>query len=175
MSNNFSAYLFKVKPISDLSILQDFEEEDFYYSYFQINQNYYLFAFGRNEARDETEKSLFQKIGVIQVLDKKKRKIRSLRGYFLYVLEIMKKSDRMTELSSNLRPMFWYRVEDIIRQNKKNGLYEFVFGPELLWNENQNLSFLDVTSKLENEIKWIKRKLNELETSKKDETLHGTN
>lgn len=171
MSNNFCAYLLKVKPISDLSILQDFEEEDFYYSYFQINQNYYLFAFGRNE----TKKSLFQKIGVIQVLDKKKRKIRSLRGYFLYVLEIMKNSDRMTELSSNLRPMFWYRVEDIIRQNKKNGLYEFVFGPELLWNQNQNLSFLDVTSKLENEIKWIKRKLNELETSNKDDKLHGTN
>lgn len=96
-------------------------------------------------------------------LRQKKRKIRSLRGYFLYVLEIMKSSDKITELSSNLRPMFWYRVEDIIRQNKKNGLYEFVFGPELLSNENQNLSFLDVISTLENEIKWIKRKLNQIE------------
>lgn len=169
MSKNFSAHLLKVKPISDLSILQYFEEEDQYYSYFEINQNYYLFAFGRNEGRDETIKSLCQKIGVIQVLDRKKRKIRSLRGYFLYVLEIMKNSDKMTELSSNLRPMFWYRVEDIIRQNKKNELYEFVFGPELLWNENQNLSFLDLISKLEDEIQWIKRKLKELEK------LHGTN
>ena len=46
-------------------------------------------------------------IDVIQELDSKQRKIRSLRGFFLYALEIMEKGKNYEIFSTNLQPFFW--------------------------------------------------------------------
>ena len=75
-----------------------------FFSYFQVNQKYYLFFY--------TEKSieidfLYQGVDVIQELDSKKRKIRSLRGFFLYALEILKNAKDYQILDTNLQPFFW--------------------------------------------------------------------
>ncbi len=58
---------------------------------------------------------------MIEELDSKQRKIRSFRGFFLYALEI---------IQTNLQPFFWKKVHNIIRQNKKGALQEFLFGRE---------------------------------------------
>jgi hypothetical protein len=163
MPPNVYVHFLQVEPILYLSIFQNFEAENSYYYYFQISQTYYLFVFGKNNTRYKSTDSLSQIIRIIQVLNKKKRKIRSLRGYLLYVLEIIKNADEITELSSNLPSLFWSRVEDIIRQNQKNALDEFLFGPEPLSYQNQNLSFIHVTTNLENEIILINKKLEALE------------
>ena len=68
---------------------------------------------------------------MIQELDSKKRKIRSLRGFFLYALEIMETGKDYEILSTNLQPFFWRKVKTIIRQNKKGALLEFLFGSHL--------------------------------------------
>ena len=65
---------------------------------------------------------------MIQELDSKQRKIRSLRGFFLYALEIMENAKDYEILSTNLQPFFWQKVKNIIRQNKKAALQEFLFG-----------------------------------------------
>jgi len=65
---------------------------------------------------------------VLQELDSKQRKIRSMRGFFLYALEILETDKDYEILQTNLQPFFWKKVRDIIRQNKKGALQEFLFG-----------------------------------------------
>jgi len=65
---------------------------------------------------------------VIQELDSKQRKISSFRGFFLYTLEIMQTEKNYEILITNLQPFFWRKVKNIIRQNKKGALLEFLFG-----------------------------------------------
>ena len=75
---------------------------------------------------------------VLQELDSKKRQIRSLRGFFLYALEIMEAGRDFEILSTNLQPFFWRKVKTIIRQNKKKALQEFLFGSSNLLEQSQN-------------------------------------
>jgi len=63
---------------------------------------------------------------VIQEWDSKQRKIRSLRGFFLYALEIMENGEDYKILSTNLQAFFWRKVKNVIRQNKKPALHEFL-------------------------------------------------
>lgn len=67
---------------------------------------------------------------MIQELDSKQRKIRSIPGFFLYALEISENGKDYEILETNLQPFFWRKVKDIIRQNKKLALQEFLFGNE---------------------------------------------
>jgi len=69
---------------------------------------------------------------VIQELDSKQRKIRSLRGFFLYALETIENGKNYEILETNLRLFFWRKVKNIIRQNKKSALQEFLFGSQNL-------------------------------------------
>jgi len=69
---------------------------------------------------------LYQSIDVIQEWDSKQRKIRSLRGFFLYALEIMENGEDSKILSTNLQAFFWRKVKNVIRQNKKAALHEFL-------------------------------------------------
>jgi hypothetical protein len=71
---------------------------------------------------------LYQAVDVIEELDTKQGKIRSLRGFFIYSLEIMNTGQPVEVLTTNLQPFFWRKVETIIRQNKKGALIEFLFG-----------------------------------------------
>ena len=63
-------------------------------------------------------------------MDSKQRKIRSLRGFFLYALEIMEIAKDSEILHTNLQPFFSRKVKNIIRQNKKAALQEFLFGSQ---------------------------------------------
>ena len=72
----------------------------------------------------------YTSIDVIQELVRRQREIRSLRGFFLYALEILENGKDYEILQTNLQPFFWQKVQNIIRQNKKSTLLEFLFGSE---------------------------------------------
>jgi hypothetical protein len=76
---------------------------DFFFFYFQIDQKYYLFFYGEKSIDTDF---LYQAVDIIQKLDTKQRKIRSLRGFFLYVLEILKAEQKVEVLITNCRPFF---------------------------------------------------------------------
>ena len=80
---------------------------------------------------------LYQAVDLIQELDSKKRKLRSLRGFLLYALEIIDNGKDYEILSTNLQPFFWREVKNIIRQNKKGALQEFLFGSQLNHSDEQ--------------------------------------
>ena len=67
-------------------------------------------------------------IYILQELDTKHRKIRSLRGFFLYALEIMNIGKDLEILTTNLKPSFWRNLKTILRQNKKEVLLRLLFG-----------------------------------------------
>ena len=55
-------------------------------------------------------------------MDSKQRKIRSLRGFFLYALEILENGTDYEIVETNLQPFFWRKVKNIIQQNKKGDI-----------------------------------------------------
>ena len=106
-----------------------------------------------------------------QELDSKKRKIRSLRGFFLYALEIMENGQDYEILETNLQPFFWRKVKDIIRQNKKDALQEFLFGkgedikPEIQGSNpihSVHTSQASRIKRLENQIEKLHNKVDSL-------------
>ena len=97
----------------------------FFFSYFQVDENYYLFSYTDQFIDVEF---FYENLAVIQELDTKERKIRSIRGFLLYVLEIMETGEEVEILNTNLEPFFWTRVKNVLRQSKKNLLIQFLFG-----------------------------------------------
>ena len=69
-----------------------------------MDQNYYLFFYAQKSIDINF---VYQSVEVIEELDSKQRKIRSLRGFFLYALEIMENGKDYEILSTNLQPFFW--------------------------------------------------------------------
>ena len=97
-----TAFFFEIKQISDNSIIFDeFKKQEIFFSYFLVEQKYYLF-FYREKSIDID--FLYQSVHVLEELDSKKRKIRSLRGFFLYALEIMETGKDVEILKTNLQP-----------------------------------------------------------------------
>ena len=121
-------FFFQTQQILDSSIFNQLKEQNIFYSYFQVDQNYYLFVYAQNSIDINF---LYQLIDVIQELDSKQRKLRSFRGFFLYALEIIQNADNYESLKTNIQPFFWRKVRNIIRQNKKGALQEFLFGSEV--------------------------------------------
>ena len=75
MNNQPNAFFFEIQPIPDDTILfNDFQQQKIFFSYFQADQNYYLFVSAQKSIQIDF---LYQEIDVIQELDSKKRKIRS--------------------------------------------------------------------------------------------------
>jgi hypothetical protein len=109
----------------DRSLLNELKQQKIFFSYFLVDQKYYFFLSAQKSIDIDF---LYNSLDVIQELDSKKRKIRSLRGFFLYGLEIMKNAKDYQILSTNLKPFFWRKVKNISRQNKKRALHEFLFG-----------------------------------------------
>jgi hypothetical protein len=149
-----NAFFFQTQQIPDNAMIFDqFKNQTIFFSYFQVDGKYYLFFY--------TQKSmeinfLYQAVDVIEELDSKKRKIRSLRGFLLYALKIMENGKDYEILSTNLQPFFWKKVENIIRQNKKGALQEFLFGSEL----NQSINHSDSQDNLEEKIQILQNQLN---------------
>jgi len=108
-------------------------------------------------------------IHILDELNWKQRKIRSLRGFFLYALEIMENGENYEILQTNLQPFFWKKVKNIIRQNKKAALQEFLFGKDEV-NKDQtlgsNLAFQQMEKKiqnLQNQVTLLQQKVINLE------------
>lgn len=102
---------------------------------------------------------LYPAVDVIQELDSRKRKLRSIRGFLLYALEFMKNGKDSKILSTNLQPFFWKKVKDVIRQNKKGALQEFLFGSQL--NHSDLEEKIQI---LQNQLNSLQQKVIDLET-----------
>ena len=97
-------FFFQTHQIPDSSSSFDqFKQQKIFFSYFQVDQNYYLFLYAQQSIDINL---LYQSVQVIQELDSKQRKIRSLRGFFLYALEIMENGENYEILQTNLQPFF---------------------------------------------------------------------
>jgi hypothetical protein len=152
-----NAYFFETQQIPDhANIFDQFKGNTIFFSYFQVDQKYYLFFYSQEPIKIDF---LYQAVDVIQELDSKKRKIRSLRGFLLYALEIMENGEKYEILSTNLQPFFWKEVKNIIRQNKKGALQKFLFGSQL----NQSINHSDSQNDLEEKIQILQNQLNSLQ------------
>ena len=121
-----SAFFFQTQQIPDSSsIFNELQKEELFFSYFQVDQKYYLFFYGQKFIDIDLIDPF---INILQELDTKERKIRSLRGFFLYALETRENGKDVEVLKTNLPPSFWRKLKTILRQNKKSVLLEFLFG-----------------------------------------------
>ena len=99
-----NAFFFQTQQIPDSSsIFDQFKEEKIFFSYFQVDQNYHLFFYSQKDIQIDF---LYQSVELIEELDSKQRKIRSLRGFFLYGLEIIENGKDYEILETNLQPFF---------------------------------------------------------------------
>jgi len=159
-----NVFFFQTQPIPDSSsIFNQLKEQKIFFSYFQVDQNYYLFVYAQKSIDINF---LYQSIDVIQELDSKQRKLRSFRGFFLYGLEIMQMGENYEILKTNLQPFFWRKVKTIIRQNQKGALLEFLFGKgedNKSVNRGSNPAFDDRIQNLQNQINSLQQKIIELE------------
>ena len=123
-------FFFEIKQINRRTAkktLDEFEIQEISYFYFKADQRYYLF-FWKKELIDIS--FIFKLIKVVEQLDSRKRKIRSIRGLMKYALEIIESANEPRILDTNLSPLFWRDVKKIINQNRKSLLEKFLFGKE---------------------------------------------
>lgn len=155
-------FFFQTQQIPDSSsssIFNQFKEQKIFFSYFQVDRNYYLFVYSQKSIDINF---VYQSVEIIEELDSKQRKIRSLRGFFLYALEIMEKGKDHEILQTNLQSFFWRKVRNIIRQNKKTALKEFLFGKEAD-NKDDNRGSNPTIQRLENQIQNLHNKVDSLQ------------
>ena len=87
MSTQQTAFFFEIEPIpEDSKIFEELEKQELFFSYFRIKKKYYLFFYQQRFINIDQIEPFIQ---ILEELDTKQRKIRSLRGFFLYVLEII--------------------------------------------------------------------------------------
>jgi len=128
MDNTQNAFFYQIQPISDNStVFEELTNQQLFFSYFQVDQKYYLFFYQQKSIDIDRIEPL---IHILDELDRKQRKIRSLRGFFRYVLEIMENGQDYQILKTNLQPSFWRKLKTILRQNKKIVLLQFLFGSQ---------------------------------------------
>ena len=121
------AFFARIEPIKKSSdLFEIFKTQGFYFYYFQLNEFYYLFIYGESHLSNSFN-NILSSLVVIEELDTKKRKIRSVRGLLLYALEIIKDENLIIVLETNFHPLFWRRVKDVLRQNKQGSLLNFLF------------------------------------------------
>ena len=158
---------FQTQQISNSSIFHQFKEQKIFFSYFQVDQNYYLFLYAQEYIDINF---IYQSIHVIEELDSKQRKIRSFRGFFLYALEIIEAGKDYEVLTTNLQPFFWKKVQNIIRQNQKGLLLEFLFGKKMDTKQdnggsNPTIKILkDQIQTLKSQVDSLEQKISQLES-----------
>jgi hypothetical protein len=143
------------------------KEQNIFFSYFQVDQNYYLFLYAQQSIDINL---LYQSVEVIQEFDSKQRKIRSLRGFFLYALEIMENGENYEILQTNLQPFFWKKVKNIIRQNKKAALQEFLFGYRSDIYQGSNPQIEEIIKTLQNQVNSLQHRISDIETTLENPT-----
>ena len=155
MNTQQTAFFFEIQQIpEDSKIFDELQNQQVCFSYFQVNQKYYLFVY-QQKFIDIDRIEPF--IHILDELDTKQRKIRSLRGFFLYILEIMDDGKDLQILRTNLQPSFWRKLRKILRQNKKVVLLEFLFG------SHGSTSQIHLTKKLEEKIQIFENQIASLQ------------
>lgn len=183
------AYFAEIEPISKSSnLFEGLNEKNYQYYYFQKNQAFYIFLFGK-EGNNLVE-YLLSFLKIRKELDTKKRKIRSIRGFLFYVLETIEYDETLvTVLKTNLSPFFWKRVQNVLKQNKKDNLLNFLFGTlEFFPTSSIKLKYLELenqVSKIKSELEVLKKQTSEtillqkkmkiIIDEKKDESSNPTN
>ena len=171
MNSQQNAFFFEIQQIlEDSKIFEELKNQELFFSYFQVNQKYYL-LFYQQKFIDIDQIEPF--ISILEELDTKQHRIRSLRGFFLYALEIIENENDFEILSTNLQPSFWRKLRKIIRQNKKTVLLQFLFrsdsgrgysyqgsSPPLEELQNQVNSLQERIVELENQNLVMEGKLN---------------
>jgi len=165
MNTQQTAFFFEIQQIpEDSKIFDELQNQQVCFSYFQVNQKYYLFVY-QQKFIDIDRIEPF--IHILDELDTKQRKIRSLRGFFLYALEILENGQDYQILKTNLQPSFWRKLKTILRQNKKIVLLQFLFGKDednILVNQGWNPAFDDRIQNLQNQINSLQQKIIQLES-----------
>ena len=112
--------------------------------------------------------SLF--IDILEELDTKQRKIRSVRGFFIYALEIMEAKKDLEILTTNLKASFWRKLKTILRQNKKEVLLRFLFGSQQQSDLEETIQNLqDQVNSLQNRIIELENQTNNLKYALRDQ------
>jgi len=114
----------KLRKIEDSErVFDKFIKLQIWYTYFCIDTEYYLFGFSK---KNHDINFLFDSIKLIKLLHSRERKIRSLRDFFLYILEFIE-NDKCEIFDTNLEPLFWIQVKQVLKQNRKETLKKFLF------------------------------------------------
>ena len=171
---------FQTKEILDnTTLFNQFKNQKIFFSYFCVDQKYYLFLF-RDTALDiDFINFIYQSILVIEVLDRKIREFRAESGYLRLSLKIIENGEDFEILETNLQPFFWRKARNILRQNKKHALLEFLYGSD------RNREVEEKIKNLQNQVNSLQEKINNLEidqkktlnllseTSKRDEKVYS--
>jgi len=117
---NNHVFFYQIAAINESQCcLSNLLEKDIQYSYFNILNEYFIFGF--SQKKDCNLNKFHTQIHVYKLLNRRKRLIRSLRGFFLYALKFIKNKDCKI-LNTNLPPLFWLEVEPVLRQNRNDVL-----------------------------------------------------
>lgn len=134
-----------IDPVENKSdaeaIAQYFEERPtINYCCFRKGQEYYLLLWSRNAADIDTKRLFLPpNIKPRALANRRKRVIRSLNGIFKLVIEILGLNDKerfedVTFIASSYGSssqgndlFFWLRAESVLKQNRKEVLYKFLF------------------------------------------------
>lgn len=150
----------EIRPTSD--IFTEFTKAKFHFSYFILDNNYYLFCYGKGDFNELTK--IFKNIDIFETLNKKRRISGSLIGFFIYVREVMQNSENVKILRSNLHPLFWKDIGKIIAQNEKKAFLDFLAQPpgclfmEYLYNSKKHRQLLNNSKILQKEGKNMEGK-----------------
>lgn len=115
-------------PESDIKFVIKLLSKLVYYSYFQVNNNYYLFTYAKSQIFKEIITNIiYSKCKVKKNIKANQRRFRSLRGFCLYILSLKEAGKNFKVLKTNLPENFWEEVSSIIRQKNKSKLEQYLF------------------------------------------------
>lgn len=163
MNDQTFAHLLKINPIDEnSSLFQEFKKRKFFFQYFQLETDYFLLIYGKKDEESNIDTEFFlESIEVIQELNTRKRRLRSIRGFLLYAIELMNSYNYPVNIiATNFQPLFWQRITSILRQNKKNYLLQFLFG-----NKNNQKITVERDEILQKEILSLREELKSLTSS----------
>ncbi len=158
----------KLEKTTETTFFDKLNETSIYFSYFQVDKNYYLFSYTNRFIGDEF---FYQNLSVIQILDTRQRKLRSIRGFLKYALDIMEAGKKVQILNTNLKLSFWKDVKEILRQSDNNLLLQFVFKNSETREANAESIQLQ---ELQTQMKALQKEIN-LINKKLDQTTNTTN
>jgi len=172
MNNPQNAFFFETQPIpEDLVLFEELKKQELFFSYFQVDQKYYLFFYGQKFIDIDLIDPV---IDIIEELDTKQRKMRSLRGFFLYALEILETANNYEILTTNLQPSFWRKLKTILRQNKKTVLLQFLFGRVYSYQgSTPHSDIIEMIQNLQTQVNSLQQKLIELKKNQRLNLKHA--